>query len=337
MFGMLFITPLSNDEPEIKDICNIKQEYCKVQMNKRYRDFNSCLRAVYGERVQKITVDAGLTCPNRDGSLSESACIYCNARGSGTGDYARGRSIAEQIRRNAVFVARRYKARKFLVYFQSFSNTYAAPEKLRRIYDEALSAIEGIVGLSVGTRPDCVNEDVLSLLQGYAGKYLIWLEYGLQSAHDRTLALLNRGHDAACFRNAVRMSRKRNISLCAHVILGLPGETRSDMMETARMLGDMGIDGVKIHLLYVVRGTKLEEMYSKGEYRPLEQEEYTDLVCEFLEYLPPETVIQRLTGDPHPEELAAPFWSLDKRGTYQMIMDKLENSDMYQGKRYSLI
>jgi len=303
-------------------------------MKDRYKDFNTWLRAIFGQRVQKITVDAGLTCPNRDGTVARGGCIYCNARGSGTGDYSRGRSVTEQIRINAEFIARKYKAKKFLIYFQSFSNTYARVEKLESLYNEALQAIDGVVGLCIGTRPDCVNKEVLDLLQSYTEKYLIWLEYGLQTVHDATLALINRGHDFACFQKAAEMTQNRGIRICAHVILGLPGETREQMMQTARTVASLGIDGIKIHLLYVVKGTKLDEMYQNGLYRPLAQAEYADLVCEFLEYLPPDLVIQRLTGDPHRDELAAPEWSLDKKGNLRMIAETMEKLDSWQGKKY---
>lgn len=304
-------------------------------MKYRYKDFNTWLRGIFGQRVQKITVDAGLNCPNRDGTVGRGGCIYCNARGSGTGDFTRGRTVSGQIRINAEFIARKYKAKKFLVYFQSFSNTYAPAEKLESLYKEALQSIEGVVGLCIGTRPDCVNREVLDLLQSYTEKYLIWLEYGLQTVHDTTLALINRGHDFACFQRAVEMTRNRGIRICAHVILGLPGETREQMMQTARTVAGLGIDGIKIHLLYVVRGTKLDEMYQNGLYHPLAQAEYADMVCEFLEYLPPNMVIQRLTGDPHREEIAAPEWSLDKKGTLRMIAEALEKQDTWQGKKYN--
>lgn len=299
-----------------------------------YRDFNTHLRECFGERVQKITVDAGLTCPNRDGTAGWGGCIYCNARGSGTGGHAQGLSIARQIQQGRDAVARRYKARKFLIYFQSFSNTYALPARLRELYDEALGAIDGIVGLSVGTRPDCVDVPVLDLLQEYAARTLVWVEYGLQSAHDDTLRRIHRGHDLACFKRAVAATRGRGIRICAHVILGLPGETREQMMETARTVGEMGLDGIKIHLLYVVKGTALERMYRAGAFRCLSQSEYVDRVCEFLEWLPREMVIQRLTGDPHPEELVAPSWALD-RTTLARIRQALAETGRFQGRRFS--
>ena len=300
-------------------------------MDKRYNDLNTYLRSLFGCRVQKITVDAGFSCPNRDGRVSTGGCIFCNARGSGTGAHTRGLTITDQLLQGKKYLARRYKAKKFLAYFQSFSNTYAPIDKLQKLYDEAL-AVEDIVGLSIGTRPDCVDLPVLELLQGYAGHHLIWIEYGLQSASDKTLELINRGHDVQCFKDAVRDTLNRGIKICAHVILGLPGETRSDILQTARTISDLGIDGVKLHLLYVVKGTPLEALYRQGDYRCLEQKAYIDLVCDFLERIPPEMVIQRLTGDPHPEELVAPQWSREKTETIRRINETLEKRNSRQGK-----
>lgn len=291
------------------------------------------MRSLFECRVQKITVDAGLSCPNRDGRVSTGGCIFCNARGSGTGAHTRGLTITDQLLQGKKYLARRYKAKKFLAYFQSFSNTYAPIDKLQKLYDEAL-AVEDIVGLSIGTRPDCVDLPVLELLQDYAGHHLIWIEYGLQSASDKTLELINRGHDVQCFKDAVRATLNRGIKICAHVILGLPGETRSDILQTARTISDLGIDGVKLHLLYVVKGTPLEALYRQGDYRCLEQQAYIDLVCDFLERIPPEMVIQRLTGDPHPEELVAPQWSREKTETIRKINETLERRDSWQGSKF---
>ena len=300
-------------------------------MDKRYNDLNTYLRSIFGCRVQKIAIDAGLSCPNRDGTISTEGCIYCNARGSGTGAYAKGLSISDQVIKGKIALSRRYKAKKFIDYFQSFSNTYAPLGKLKRLYSEAL-AIEDIVGLSIGTRPDCIDESILELLQSYAKNYLIWVEYGLQSIHDKALALINRGHDFKCFAKAVAITKNRGIKICAHVILGLPKEDRNHMLETARCLSDVGIDGIKLHLLYVIQGTKLETLYRQGVYKCLQQQEYVDLVGDFLELLPREMVIQRLTGDPHPEELVAPMWLLEKSKTLSLIRDTLEKRDSWQGK-----
>ena len=301
--------------------------------NKRYNDLNTYLRNIFGCRVQKITVDAGLTCPNRDGTLSRGGCIYCNARGSGSGAHAKGLSLTRQLIDGKNSLSKRYKAKKFIAYFQSFSNTYAPLPRLKRLYDEALT-VDDIVGLSIGTRPDCVDEAVLDLLQDYARHHLIWIEYGLQSARDATLAFINRGHDVQCFKDAVEKTAKRGIQVCAHVILGLPHENREDMLHTADTIAKLGIDGVKLHLLYVVKGTPLEDLYRKGEFKCLEQPAYVDLVCDFLERIPPEMVIQRLTGDPHPKELAAPQWSLKKTETLNLIRRELERRDSWQGKYF---
>jgi len=300
-------------------------------MDKRYTDYNSYLRQVFGCRVQKISIDAGLTCPNRDGRTGTGGCIYCNARGSGTGALAQGISIAEQVACGKVLMAKRYKAGKYIAYFQSFSNTYAPVSVLKRLYDEALT-VPGVVGLAIGTRPDCVNGEILDLLESYKDSYLVWIEYGLQSAHDQTLRRINRGHDFGCFQKTVALTRNRGIKICTHLILGLPGETREMMLDTARTIAGMGIDGVKIHLMYVVKGTALETLYLQGRYRCLEQQEYVDIVCDVLELLPREMVIQRLTGDPHPSELAAPIWSLQKSQTFSMIQETLANRDSWQGK-----
>ena len=300
-------------------------------MKRRYNDLNTYLRSIFGYRVQKITIDAGLTCPNRDGTISHGGCIYCNIRGSGTGAYAKGLSVTRQLTIGKKSLSKRYNAKKFIAYFQSFSNTYAPLQELKRLYDEALN-VEDIVGLSIGTRPDCVDEAVLDLLQQYAGHHLIWIEYGLQSARDETLAFINRGHDVQCFKDAVEKTKNRGIKICAHVILGLPHETRQDMMHTATTIATLGIDGVKLHLLYVVKGTALEAIYRKGEFKCLEQSAYVDLVCDFLERIPAEMVIQRLTGDPHRKELVAPQWALKKTETLGLIRQTLEKRDSWQGK-----
>ena len=300
-------------------------------MNKRYNDLNSYFRSIFGCRVQKITIDAGLSCPNRDGKISTGGCIYCNTRGSGTGAHAKGYSVTDQILAGKKALSKRYKAKKFIAYFQSFTNTYASLDGLKSLYEEALS-IEGVVGLSIGTRPDCVDEPVLKLIESYSKTHLIWVEYGLQSMHDKSLALINRGHDFQCFKDAVDATLNRGIKICAHVILGLPEEKRSHMIETAKTIAKMGIDGIKIHLLYVIKGTKLEKLYRQGSYKCLEKQQYVDLVCDFLERIPKDMVIQRLTGDPHPEELVAPQWSVKKAQTLSMIKETLEKRDSWQGK-----
>lgn len=299
---------------------------------KRYRDLNSYLKEIYGERVQKIPLDAGLNCPNRDGTISTKGCIYCDRRGAGTGAMKeRGLSIKEQLKAGIIWARRRYGARKFISYFQSYTNTYAPVHHLKELYDSALID-PGVVGLSISTRPDCVNEETMDLLVSYKKKYMVWLELGLQSAHDRTLNLINRGHDVRCFEHAVELAHKKDIDVCAHIILGLPGEDRYHMIGTARYLSSLPVSGVKIHLLYVTKGTELARIYARGDIRCLEMDEYGELVVEFLENLRPDIIIHRLTGDPPLHELIAPLWARRKREVLSLIKRKLEQKDTYQGK-----
>ncbi len=297
-----------------------------------YRDYNSYLRETFGCRVQKITLDAGLSCPNRDGTLGRGGCIYCNEKGSGTGA-ARFAGISEQIRAGKERLARKYKAEKFIAYFQSFSNTYAPLSRLEALYGEAL-ADPDIVGLSIGTRPDCVSDETLDYLAQLAQSHLICVEYGLQSAKDETLERIGRGHSVAAFIDAVERSRARKIAVCAHVILGLPGEKTEDMLDTARFLALHGVQAVKIHLLYVIRGTRLEQMYRTGSYSCLSRDDYAAVVGEFIALLHPDMIIQRLTGDPHPEELVAPLWALEKSRNIKTIQTYMEKNGLYQGKYY---
>ncbi|MFP3867873.1 MAG: TIGR01212 family radical SAM protein [Desulfobacteraceae bacterium] len=298
---------------------------------KPYRDLNSYLLSQFGERVQKITLDAGLTCPNRDGRVGTGGCIYCNPRGSGTGAWSQGKSITVQLQEGRARLGKRYQAKKFIAYFQSFCNTYAPLDRLKTLYEEALAFPE-IVGLSIGTRPDCLSAEILELLAEYARTHLVWLELGLQSAHDATLRRINRGHDVACFTQAVHQAAGRGLHLLAHVILGLPGEGRAEMQATADYLAARPLDGVKIHLLYIVRGTRLERLYRRGEYQPLTEAEYVSLLVDFLERLPPRMVIHRLTGDPHREELVAPTWCLQKARALAAIQQTFAAKQSYQGK-----
>jgi radical SAM protein (TIGR01212 family) len=302
-------------------------------MRRRYNDFSSHLRQRFGCRVQKITIDAGFSCPNRDGKLSFSGCIYCDGQGSGTGAAARGQSIWDQIQQAKARLAVRYKAKKFLAYFQAFTNTYAPCDTLQKRYDEAL-ADPDVVGLAIGTRPDCVDEEKLGLIERYAATHMIWMEYGLQSMHNRTLKRINRGHTFEDFVRGVHMTQGRNILICAHVILGLPGESRQDIMDTASAVAGLGIDGIKIHSLYVLHGTPLADLYRAGGFTALDEDTYVDWVVAFLECLDPDIIVQRLTGDPNPWRLLTPAWTLQKQHVLSRIRKTLEDRDTCQGKRY---
>ena len=301
---------------------------------RRYKDFNTYLRKRFGCRVQKITIDAGFSCPNRDGTLSSKGCIYCDGKGSGTGAARTGESIMKQVQEAKACLATRYKARKFIAYFQAFTNTYAPCDILRRRYDEALVDSD-MVGLAIATRPDCVDEAKLNLIEEYTATHMVWIEYGLQSIHNRTLEMINRRHTFEDFVRAVRMTEGRNILICAHVILGLPGESKAEVLDTAMALAELGIDGVKIHSLYILKGTPLARLLEAGGGTALDQETYVDWVAAFLERLAPRTVVQRLTGDPRHLALVAPGWTLEKHQTLSLIQEALQARETWQGKLYT--
>jgi len=301
--------------------------------SRRYNDLGRYLRKRFGCRVQKITIDAGFSCPNRDGTLSSVGCIYCNGKGSGTGAADRGESIWDQIQGGKARLAARYKAKKFIAYFQAFTNTYAPCDLLRSRYSEALRDPD-MVGLAIGTRPDCVDEEKLALIESYGTTHMVWMEYGLQSIHNRTLRKINRKHTYEDFVHAVRMTQGRNIMICAHVILGLPGESKEDVLDTARAITDLGIEGVKIHSLYVLRNTPLARISQTTGFKSLDQRTYVDWAVAFLEHLSSEIIVQRLTGDPSRADLIEPAWALNKQQTLSLIQQALEERGSCQGSLY---
>jgi len=299
----------------------------------RYYQFNRFLKGKFGERVQKVTLDAGLGCPNRDGVKGWGGCIYCDRQGSGSGAREDHPDLRSQALAGMERLAKRYKARKFIAYFQSFSNTYAPVETLRSLYNEVVN-LPNVVGLSVGTRADCINKEILELLSSYTPRLMVWLELGLQSSHDETLYFINRGHTFQDFLEGYQIARNYPLLICLHVIIGLPGEHQNHVLTTADEVARLKPDGIKIHSLYINKGTVLDKLFREGEYNPLEQREFVDLACDFLELIPPNTVIQRLTGDPRPEELVAPEWTLRKQETLNLIQKELKKRDVYQGSRY---
>ncbi|MGM0416007.1 MAG: TIGR01212 family radical SAM protein [Thermodesulfobacteriota bacterium] len=299
---------------------------------KPYRLYSQFLKQQFGHRVHKISVDAGFTCPNRGEGHGEGGCLFCDLSGSGATGIARGLSIREQLQHGKEIMRRKYKAKQFIAYFQPFSNTYAPVETLRSYYDEALS-VEDMVGLAIGTRPDCVPPEVLDLLTEYHEHTDLWLELGLQSCHDSSLTFLQRGHNYATFLEAVAGAQQRDMRLCVHVILGLPGETRAQMLETADEMARLRIDGIKIHLLHILTGTPLGDMYNDGGIKVLDQDEYVNLAADFIERLHPETLIHRLTGDGPRATLLAPVWSLNKWEVLNAIDATFAQRGSRQGSR----
>jgi len=300
---------------------------------KAFNLYSTHLKKHFGGRVHKISIDAGFGCPNRHGGRAAHGCIFCEPNGSGSVGIERSEPIAAQVERAKKLMRRKYRAKWFIAYFQPFSNTFAPVHHLRDCYDQAL-AVDDVVGLAVGTRPDCVPDPVLDLLGEYHQKTDFWLELGLQSCHDKTLDFIRRGHDYACFVDAFQRAKQRDLRVCAHVILGLPGETREDILATAAEVARLKIDGIKLHLLHILKGTPLGELYQQGQIPMLEMAEYVELVVDFIEVLPPETLIHRLTGDGPRDILLAPLWSMNKWEVLNAIDDELERRGTRQGAKY---
>ena len=301
--------------------------------DKRYNQFSEYLKQKFGAKVYKLTLDAGFSCPNRDGTISFGGCIFCDEGGSFARTHSNELSIEEQVQKATEYVSGRFGATKYMSYFQAYSNTYKPVEELKKIYDAALTHPD-IVGLSIGTRPDCVDDEKLDLIASYGDRYYTWIEYGLQSIHNKTLKRINRGHDYECFLKAYEKSKERGINVCAHIILGM-WETHDEMMETAKELARLKVDGVKIHLLCALAGTKFTQMYENGEIQFMSMDEYVNLVCDFLEYLPKETTIHRLAGNGYRDALVAPDWLGAKFDTLNKIDKEFILRDSWQGKKYA--
>jgi radical SAM protein (TIGR01212 family) len=298
--------------------------------DKPYRLFSEHLKQRFGVRVHKISVDAGFGCPNRGGARDLPGCLFCDPGGSGAVGIDHRLGIAEQLELGKEVMTRKYRAGKFLAYFQPFSNTYAPPAQLRACYDAAL-AVTDVVGLAVGTRPDCLDEPVCDLLAEYHQRTYFWLELGLQSRHNRTLAWLRRGHDYACFLRAYTLAKARGLRVCVHLIIGLPGEGRAELLATVSELARLQVDGVKLHLLHVLDGTPLAALYRRGEIPVLTQPEYVGLIADVLERLPAATLIHRLTGDGPRDTLLEPLWSLNKWEVLNAIDAELARRGSEQG------
>jgi radical SAM protein (TIGR01212 family) len=301
---------------------------------KHYNTFSDELKRVFGCKVQRISVDAGFSCPNRDGTLSTKGCIFCGGHGSGSYGIKRGLSIAAQLEDGKEVMRRKYRASKFIAYFQAYSNTYASVELLRELFAEAV-AVSDVVGLIIATRPDCLPDDVIDYLQELGDQTYLWLELGMQSIHDKSLTFINRHHDHSCSVDAIQRAKARGLRVCIHIILGLPAETREEMLAMATELNRLGVDGVKLHLLHVMKGTRLAEMYGRGEVPMLSRDEYAGLVCDFLERLDPTILIHRLTGDGGHDNLVAPLWSLKKFEILNLIDAEMERRGTLQGIRFS--
>lgn len=300
--------------------------------DKRYNQFSAYLKNKFGAKVYKITLDAGFSCPNRDGTISTGGCIFCDDGGSFSQAHSNLLSIEEQVNIGAKTLHDRFKAEKFMSYFQAYTNTYKPVNELERIYKSALNHPD-VVGLSIGTRPDCVEDDKLNLISDIAQDYYTWVEYGLQSIHNKTLKKINRGHDFDCFLKAYERTKERGINVCTHVIFGL-WETRDEILETAQKLAELKVDGVKFHMLCALKDTKLAKLYENKEIDFMSEEEYVNLVCDFLEILPQTTTIHRLAGNGLKKNLIAPRWLGAKLDCLNKIDRELLKRNSYQGSKH---
>ncbi len=300
--------------------------------DKRYNQFSAYLKNKYGAKVYKITIDAGFSCPNRDGHISTGGCIFCDEGGSFSQAHSNRLSVEEQVIVGAQTLATRFKAQKFMSYFQAYSNTYKPVNELEKIYSSSLK-YKDVIGLSIGTRPDCIDEDKLKLISSYKDDYYTWIEYGLQTIHDKTLKKINRGHDFDTFLRAYEKTKEYGINVCVHVIFGM-WETHDEMMQTAQKLAELGVDGVKIHMLVALEGTKLANMYKNNEINFMSEEDYINTVCDFLEYLPQSTTIHRLAGNGLKKELIAPRWIGKKLDCLNKIDREFLRRNSWQSYKY---
>jgi radical SAM protein (TIGR01212 family) len=296
-----------------------------------YRTFNQYLKERFGERIYRVPLDAGFTCPNRDGTRAFGGCTFCDARGSGAPTINANNSLRQQLLQEMARIKRRYKAKKFLAYFQAFTNTYAPEGMLRMLYDTAL-AHPDVVGLCIGTRPDCLSESVLDLLAEYDARTFLWLEVGLQTSKNETLTAINRGHTAEEFFDAIRRIKKRNMKVATHLIFGLPGESQEDMMNTVRQVAQSDLDGIKIHQLCVYKDTPMEKDLRAGQLVLLEEDAYVQLVVDALELLPAEMIIMRLVAEGSQDELIAPSWSFAKNRVMEKIGAAMAMRSTWQGR-----
>lgn len=309
--------------------------YKYTDTNKRYYTYDYYLRRTFGGKCAKIPLDGGFTCPNIDGRCSTGGCIYCSGRGSGDFAELPSLSVKEQYDRVRARLSSKWSTERCIPYFQAHSNTYGEVERLRKLYYEAL-ALDGVVGLNIATRADCLGEGVPELLAEIAEKTVLTVELGLQSSNDKTAELINRGHSFDDFCRGVELLRAASpkINICVHIIFGLPEESDEMMLRTVRDVAALHPEQVKIHLLHVIRGTKMAEMYEKGEYEPLSKERYVSLVADAIELLPEDIVIARLTGDGMAEDLLAPDWSRKKVSVINDIDKLLFGRGSRQGSRY---
>lgn len=298
--------------------------------DKRYRSFSYEMKRTFGSKIIKLSLDGGFTCPNRDGTLGKKGCIFCGEEGSGEFAASRNLDIKKQVESQKHIMSKKWNSGKYVAYFQNFTNTYSTYEDLKEKYEQAISQ-EGVVGLAIATRPDCLSEEVLDLLEQISKKTFLWIELGLQTIHEKTADFLRRGYSLDCYDRAIEQLNKRNIKVVTHLIFGLPGESKEEMLSSVKYVANTNTWGVKFHLLYIQRETDIYEYYKNNPFKMLTMDEYIAVITDSIEYLPKHMVIHRLTGDGKRSLLVEPLWSLDKLRVLSGIDMELKKRDSYQG------
>lgn len=302
--------------------------------NDKFYKLNSFLKKNFKEKIYKVSLDGGFTCPNRDGKISNKGCLFCSDKGSGEFAGDRCKTITTQIDEQIDFMKDKIGSSKVIAYFQNFTNTYGDVEYLRKIYYEALNH-EKVIGIAIATRPDCLSDDVINLLEEINKKYFLWVELGLQTANNNIGKIINRGYDTKVYIDSCKILNEKNIKFVTHMIVGLPNEEKKDLYDTIDLINSVKSWGIKIHLLYILKNSKLLNYYQQNPFKIYEKDEYENTVIELLERLSPLIVVHRLTGDAKKDELFEPLWSLNKRSILNSIEKKLKSSKSYQGKFFN--
>lgn len=297
----------------------------------RYNKLNKYLKNKFGEKTLKICIDAGFTCPNRDGKIGTKGCIFCSEKGSGE-HIKSEENITKQVK-NYFSSYKSERANKFIAYFQNFTNTYDTIENLKRKYDAALID-NRIVALAIATRPDCITEEIANLIKSYSNKYYVWVELGLQTSNDDTAKFINRGYKKEIFSKAVQILNKYNIDIVTHIMIGLPNETHQDLENTINFINNHNIQGLKIHSTYIVKNTKLEQLYISNQYTPINLDYYIKEACFVLTHISPNIILHKISGDAPKNLLVAPSWNLHKKWIMNGIDKYLRENNLYQGKFY---
>ena len=300
---------------------------------RRYYSLDAYLKNTFGKKLYKLSLNGGMSCPNRDGTLSDKGCIFCSAGGSGDFAGGAGLPLEEQIAYEKQLVGKKFSGTEYIAYFQAYTNTYAPVERLEQLFGQVIDR-DDIAVLSIATRPDCLEPEKIALIRRLAARKPVWVELGLQTIHPATASLINRCYPLSCYDEAAAHLKEAGAMVITHMILGLPGESREDILQTARYIGSSGADGIKLQLLHILQNTPLASLYEQGECTVMSEREYVSLVADIIAILPPQMVIHRLTGDGNPHELIAPRWSGDKRHVLNAINHELKVRKITQGQLF---